>query len=107
MARRAKAVVGCAILENIEPQRENWWVNALRVSKGSRSLGIGASLIAAGEKYLAARGVGNLKLWVKETNYQAVNLYKKLGYAAAAINPLQIDDDILVLEKRVKRSTNE
>jgi ribosomal protein S18 acetylase RimI-like enzyme len=56
------------------------WLYYVAVAPARRRQGIGRSLIAAAEQWLAARGVPKVQLMVRETNEAVAAFYRRLGY---------------------------
>ena len=68
------------------------WVNYLAVAPAHRSKGYGRSLMRRVENLLAARGCPKLNIQVRADNQEALQFYRKIGYAA---------DDAVSLGKRL------
>ena len=56
------------------------WLYYLAVAPRSRRQGVGRTLVAAAEQWLAARGVPKVQLMVRETNEAVTAFYRRLGY---------------------------
>nr|WP_020647701.1 GNAT family acetyltransferase [Solimonas variicoloris] len=61
------------------------WVNYLAVHPAHRHRGIGRTLMAAAETYVASLGAPKLNLQVRDGNLDAVLFYERLGYARDAV----------------------
>lgn len=70
------------------------WINYLAVDPDCRRLGIGARLVADGERRLEALGCPKVNLMVRSSNTAVVAFYEALGYAV---------DDVTALGKRLIR----
>lgn len=57
------------------------WVYYLAVSPSARGTGLGRSLMAAAEAWVAERGVPKLMLMVRSGNTAVLGFYDALGYA--------------------------
>jgi ribosomal protein S18 acetylase RimI-like enzyme len=57
------------------------WLYYLAVAPTRRRAGLGRDLVAAAERWLAARGVPKVHLMVREDNRAVVGFYERLGYA--------------------------
>lgn len=58
------------------------WVYYLAVAPAARSTGLGRSLMAACEEWVAERGIPKLMLMVRGSNTAVLGFYGALGYAA-------------------------
>jgi len=56
------------------------WLYYVAVDPAERRHGLGRSLVAAAEQWLAARGVAKVQLMVRETNSAVATFYERLGY---------------------------
>jgi ribosomal protein S18 acetylase RimI-like enzyme len=56
------------------------WLYYVAVDPACRRHGLGRSLVAAAEAWLAARGIVKVQLMVRETNGDVVRFYECLGY---------------------------
>jgi len=56
------------------------WLYYVACAPGRRREGLGSSVVAAGEKWLCARGVAKVQLMVRQTNAAVVPFYEQLGY---------------------------
>ena len=57
------------------------WVYYLAVAPSERGTGLGRSLMAAAEEWVAARGIPKLMLMVRSSNTAVLGFYDALGYA--------------------------
>lgn len=60
---------------------------SVAVMPAFRNLGIGYSLVEQAMSALSARGADECYLEVRMTNYQAINLYKKMGFEVTRTIP--------------------
>lgn len=56
------------------------WLYYVASHPDARGLGIGRSLVTAGEEWLRHRGVKKAQLLVRETNTKVVSFYEHLGF---------------------------
>ena len=56
------------------------WVYYLAVSPAAQGRGLGRSLMAAAEEWVAVRGIPKLMLMVRSTNSAVLGFYERLGY---------------------------
>jgi len=68
------------------------WVNYLAVEPSRQKSGLGRAMMAKAERLLLARGCPKLSLQIRTSNAQAVEFYKRLGYAT---------DDVVSMGKRL------
>lgn len=68
------------------------WLNYLAVDPEHRGRGLGARLVHAAERHLAALGCPKVNLQVRHDNDAVVAFYERLGY---------VDDRVLSLGKRL------
>ena len=65
----------CPVQAIIAPE-----LNKLYILEWFCGKGIGQKLIEEAEKLVKAKGVNQMWLWVLETNFRAINFYRKQGY---------------------------
>lgn len=68
-----------------EPLRPYAYVSELYVRAEARGRGIGQALLLEAERQATARGVGRLMIGVLAGNERAEALYRRMGFAAHAI----------------------
>jgi ribosomal protein S18 acetylase RimI-like enzyme len=56
------------------------WLYYVAVDPACRRQGLGRSLVAAAEQWLAVRGIVKVQLMVRETNGAVARFYERLGY---------------------------
>jgi ribosomal protein S18 acetylase RimI-like enzyme len=56
------------------------WLYYVAVDPASRRRGLGRSLVAAAEQWLAERGVPKVHLMIRETNSEVAAFYQRIGY---------------------------
>jgi ribosomal protein S18 acetylase RimI-like enzyme len=56
------------------------WLYYVAVSPELQKHGLGAAIVAAGERWLTERGVRKVMLMVRDTNTQAEGFYHAIGY---------------------------
>jgi ribosomal protein S18 acetylase RimI-like enzyme len=59
------------------------WLYYVAADPGSRGLGYGRAMVAAGEAWLRGRGVVKVQLLVRETNTGVIAFYEGLGFEVA------------------------
>ena len=79
VAVEGRAIVG-TVMAGYEGHRG--WVNYLAVAPAFRGRGFARALMAHVEKALVARGCPKLSLLVRNSNRDAIEFYRHLGYAA-------------------------
>ncbi len=83
---------------------QGWgWIATIAVDPRFRRRGAGRQLLRACEKKL---GVARSRLTVRASNYAAISLYEKEGYAMIDVWKKYYDDgeDAMVMEKELERS---
>jgi len=87
-------VLGDAIVATVMAGYEGHrgWVNYLAVSPEHQRKGLGKTLMREVEKRLLARGCPKLNVQVRATNSEALQFYRRLGYA---------QDEAVALGKRL------
>lgn len=65
------------------------WIYYLAVDPGLRHQGLGATLAAAAEDWLHARGVRKLQLMVRDSNTGVLDFYRRIGYEAAPVTVMR------------------
>ena len=68
------------------------WINYLAVAPEFQGRSFGRQLVKVAERLLTARGCPKLNLQVRSSNTQAIEFYRKLGYA---------QDDVVSLGRRL------
>jgi ribosomal protein S18 acetylase RimI-like enzyme len=61
------------------------WLNYLAVSPGHRREGIGRQMVAAAESRLRKAGCPKVNLQVRETNTDAIDFYRQIGFAVDSV----------------------
>jgi ribosomal protein S18 acetylase RimI-like enzyme len=75
--RRGGALVATAMVGS---DGHRGWVYYLAVASACRGQGLGKAMMAASERWLAARGVPKLHLLVRRENTQVIEFYAGLGF---------------------------
>jgi len=71
------------------------WVYYLAVAPQLRGEGLGAALMAAAERWVAARGMPKLQLMVRSDNAAVASFYRAIGY---------VEEPVTVLSRRFEPS---
>ncbi|MBG6190211.1 ribosomal protein S18 acetylase RimI-like enzyme [Arthrobacter sp. CAN_A212] len=64
------------------------WVYYVAVEPGRRTSGLGRTMMAASERWLAERGAVKVHLMVRESNEQVIRFYEHLGYERSQVSVL-------------------
>ena len=88
------------IASDVRPAEKLAWIATICVLPEFRRQGIGTALLHACERRIT---LPSMRLNVRASNTQAVQLYKNLGYSQIGVWPRYYQDreDALILEKRV------
>jgi len=107
VAEAASGICGFAVV-GIFPTSKEGEIHNIAVAPASRRQGIGTALLREIGRRLSAKGIENLFLEVRESNFPAVTAYEKFGFEIVGRrpqfykNPLE---DAFVMRKSLQHST--
>lgn len=82
--------------------KNEFYISNVAVDKNHRGMGYGSKLMKFAEKLAAEHGLSRLALDVENTNFNAIELYKKLGYRGTKTRKITIKGRRFVFIRMVK-----
>lgn len=77
----------CSVLVGHDGHRG--WLYYVAVTPAQQGHGFGATIVAAAEEWLRARGVRKVQLLIRPTNVKVRAFYKHLGYETSPVTVMQ------------------